>query len=97
MLLQILMEVKAAVVQGKDYIEIAFWCRGGKHRSVAAARIAEHILKVSMPDCIKVPRTRHMMRYWWSWIPCQIQARRTRSLLAYITLFVFNVHASCSC
>jgi hypothetical protein len=103
MLLQIVTEVKIALTnedmtcRRKEYIEVAFWCHGGKQRSVAAARLAEHVLKVFFQDEISVPHTRHVMRPWWSWIPCQMTARQTRSLLAYITLFVFNVHVSCSC
>ena len=81
----------------KEYIEFAFWCHGGKQRSVAMARFVEHVLKVNFRGEISVPHTRHVMRGWWSWIPCQTKARQERSLLAYITLFVFNVHVSCSC
>ena len=103
MLFEILVEVKKAMAQQKRtsrkkaYLEVAFWCHGGKQRSVAAAILAEHVLKVFFGKRIIVPHTKHVMRPWWSWIPCQVQARQERSLLAYITLFVFNVHVSCSC
>lgn len=94
---QIALENEDMACRRKEYIEIAFWCHGGKQRSVAAARLTEHALKVHFKEDIIVPHTRHVMREWWSWIPCQMQARAERSLLAYITLFVFNVHVSCSC
>ena len=99
MILDILTQVKVALDQHKAYIEVAFWCHGGKQRSVAAARLAEHVLKVYFQNRITVPPTKHMMRYWWSRIPCQMRARAERSLLAYSTLLVFNgnVHVSCSC
>ena len=98
MLADILKEVRFALndkgVRKKQCIEVAFWCHGGKQRSVAAARLAEHILKVffttTKHNRIDVPHTKHMMRPWWSRIPCQEQAKVERSLLAYITLFVFN-------
>ena len=100
MLVDIFAVVRNAITRKKKYIEIAFWCHGGKQRSVAAARLAEHVLKVFFVKYrhrIHVPHTKHMMRPWWSRIPCQEQAKVERSLLAYITLFVFNVHVSCSC
>jgi hypothetical protein len=103
MLVDILSAVRIALsnedmtFRQKKYIEFAFWCHGGKQRSVAAARLAEHVLKVYFKGEIMVPHTRHMMRSWWSWIPCQTNARVQRSLLAYIALFVFNVHVACSC
>jgi hypothetical protein len=110
MLLDILTEVRDAMMvlqedassedmagRKKAYLEVAFWCHGGKQRSVTAARLAEHVLKVYFGKHIIVSHTKHMMRPWWIWIPCQTQAREERSLLAYITLFVFNVHVSCSC
>ena len=81
MLFDILAEVKAALIMGrKVYLEICFWCHGGKQRSVAAARLAEHVLKVHFGNKIVVPHTRHMMSFWWSWIPCQKEARAERSL-----------------
>jgi hypothetical protein len=101
MLADILKEVRFALndkgVRKKQCIEVAFWCHGGKQRSVAAARIAEYVLKFHFGKRITVPPTKHMMRSWWIRIPCQIQSRKDRSLLACITLFVFNVHVSCSC
>jgi hypothetical protein len=109
MLLDILKKVEKEMLKQKAYhgakkpsvpwryLEVAFWCHGGKQRSVAAAQLAEHVLKVFFGKRIIVPHTKHVMRPWWSWIPCQVQARQERSLLAYITLFVFNVHVSCSC
>ena len=97
MLLTIVSAVSIARGRGSERMEVAFWCHGGKQRSVAAARLAQHVLKFYFGSLIITPHIRHMMRPWWSWIPCQTLARVERSLLAYITLFVFNVHVSCSC
>jgi RNase adaptor protein for sRNA GlmZ degradation len=50
MLADILKEVRFALndkgVRKKQCIEVAFWCHGGKQRSVAAARFAQFVFRL---------------------------------------------------
>ena len=77
---EIIQQVRIALEHSKLYIEIAFWCHGGKQRSVAVGRTAQHILTTLFGNQISVPPIIHEMRYWWSWIPCQVAARKDRNL-----------------
>ena len=46
-------------------IRIVFYCKSGRHRSVAAALVAAHLFEATVG--LPMPRsTLHLCAYWWS-------------------------------
>ena len=46
-------------------VRIVFYCKSGRHRSVAAALVAAHLFEATVG--LPMPRsTLHLSAYWWS-------------------------------
>ena len=54
-------------------VRILFFCRSGKHRSVAASELLWAAIQHS--DLVACPLVQHLCSYWWRYGRCQKRAR----------------------
>ena len=57
---------------GNDERTLVFYCKSGRHRSVAGAEICKGVLLRAGYE-VKVE---HLCQYWWRWVRCQYQHGR---------------------
>lgn len=69
-------KVAAALAQPghpRREIHLHFWCKSGRHRSVASAMIFAGA--IAGMEGFRVHRMCHHGQFWWQFVPCQRAAR----------------------